>query len=206
MENKIDIKVDQPQSFLSLPEKVMNSNNGWGEYKMLVLKQLEFLSNQITDIARVLSRIDKEQGNYSTIIKSNIDNENIIDRLNVDAGLLVLLKEKIESLEKYFVSSNHSLDKRLETMNEFRESLKDQTKNYFTRQEHELYVQSVEKDLRMLRESKATFEGKASERSVVFTMVVAIIGIVLSFASLLHTFVDAADRKQSSATIVQPIK
>ena len=206
MENKIDIKVDQPPSFLSLPEKVTNSNNGWGEYKMLVLKQLEFLSSQIADIAKILSRIDKEQGNYSTVIKSNIDNQNIIDRLNVDAGLLVLLKEKVESLEKSFVSSNHSLDKRLETMNEFRESLKDQTKNYFTKPEHELYVQSVEKDLRMLRESKATLEGKASERSVVFTMVVAIIGIVLSFASLIHTFVDAADRKQSSASIVQPIK
>ena len=121
-------------------------------------------------------------------------------------GLTGLFETKIMANEKAVELASRTLSARLDLMNEFRMQLRDQSSTFFPRSEHEIYIKAVDKDIRELRESKAELAGKASEKSVAFTMIVAMIGIILSFAALMHSFVDAADRKQSSATISRPVK
>jgi hypothetical protein len=81
------------------------------------------------------------------------------------------------------------LEKRLESMNEFRAQLKDQAGTFFTRNEHDAYGTSVEKDLRVFREFKANLEGKASQTAVNIALLVSVIGIVISLISAFRGFV-----------------
>ena len=96
------------------------------------------------------------------------------------------LDEDVRILRETKASSEVSaamLEKRLESMNEFRLQLKDQAGTFFTRNEHEVYMTSVEKDLRVLRESKAMLEGKATQTAVNISTVIAIIGVALALLS-----------------------
>ena len=96
------------------------------------------------------------------------------------------LDEDVRILRETKASSEVSaamLEKRLESMNEFRLQLKDQAGTFFTRNEHEVYMASVEKDLRVLRESKAMLEGKATQTAVNISTVIAIIGVALALLS-----------------------
>jgi hypothetical protein len=82
--------------------------------------------------------------------------------------------------------SSASLEKRLETMNEFRVQIKDERSLFLPRAEYLLQHDRVVGDIRELRESRATLEGKASQTSVIITLLVGVTGIVLSVISLLH--------------------
>ena len=118
------------------------------------------------------------------------------------------LDEDVRLLRETRASSEVSaamLEKRLESMNEFRLQLKDQAGTFFTRNEHETYIVSIEKDLRVLRESKANLEGKASQSSVNIAYVLAAIGIAMSMIGLLHSFSNLSYPQQVPA-IVQPAK
>jgi hypothetical protein len=98
------------------------------------------------------------------------------------------IDEDVRILRETKASSEVSaamLEKRLESMNEFRLQLKDQAGTFYTKGEHEIYMVSVEKDLRMLRESKATLEGKASQTSVNVALIISVLGLV---AALVSTF------------------
>jgi len=155
-------------------------NNGWNEYKLLVLKQLEFLAAQIVDLTKSLVTVDKEQA------KSEL---------------------KIDDIKRNNEVNNMMLDKRLDSMNEFREALKDQTSKYLTKDEyilmHERVINDIKslqeqstkslsreeftnlhdkvnEDVRMLREHKSNLEGKASTSSVYIAYIAAAIAIILS--------------------------
>ena len=66
-------------------------------------------------------------------------------------------------------------------MNEIREQLKAQKSDFVTRPEHDFVLA----DIRDLRESRASLEGKASQNSVLFAYLVSGIGILLSVVSLI---------------------
>ena len=120
------------------------------------------------------------------------------------------LNEDVRILRETRASSEVSaamLEKRLESMNEFRLQLKDQAGTFFTRQEHGLYVTSVEKDLRMLRESKATLEGKATSLSVNISTTIAIIGVILAILSFFRgTFTVSESAQKPAITYPLPTK
>jgi len=59
-----------------------------------------------------------------------------------------------------------SMDKRLDGMNEFRDTLKDQAARFVTREEMNLVVDRLRADIKELQLAKALLEGKASEESV----------------------------------------
>jgi hypothetical protein len=100
------------------------------------------------------------------------------------------------------------MDKRLNTMNEIRESLRDQSSTMVTQGEHRLVLASieslqssiakmisredasvllgrVEEDLRVLRESRAMLAGKASQNSVVFAIALAASGLVMGVVEII---------------------
>ena len=103
----------------------------------------------------------------------------------------VTLKEHIEirlkALEDAGLKSERLLDVRLASMNEFREALKDQSTKFFTIASHEAYQKAVDADLRVLRESRALLEGKASQSTVNVALLLSTISAFTAIAGLLHS-------------------
>jgi len=93
------------------------------------------------------------------------------------------INTKIRSIEKATTLAAHTLEKRLEHMNEFRDALKNQAHQFVTRAELQNMRELIEADIRMLREAKAALEGKASQLYVTVTMLVSILGLFLAVLS-----------------------
>jgi hypothetical protein len=103
-------------------------------------------------------------------------------------GEFVTLKEyvesRIEAVEKGIEVANAVMQDRLAGMNEFRDTLKDQASRFITREEVDIKLKSIEDRVQELQLSKAAMDGKASQTHANIIMVIAIIGLVISFISL----------------------
>jgi len=77
-----------------------------------------------------------------------------------------------------------SMEKRLDSMNEFRDTLRDQATSFMPRAEVEATLNRVETDVQGLRESRAVLEGKASQNSVNIALLIAVMGAVMSCGGL----------------------
>ena len=69
-------------------------------------------------------------------------------------------------------------------MNEFRESLKDQTAKYLPRAEYDIQHQRMIEDIKSLRESRASLEGKASQKSMFIILSISIISLIISIVKM----------------------
>ena len=86
-----------------------------------------------------------------------------------------------ELMEVVRVSDKEALAKHLAWLNEMRGALKDERAErdgMFPRLEHEAYSKSVEADLRVLRESRAEMQGKASQSNLNVTFIIALAGCI----------------------------
>ena len=104
-------------------------------------------------------------------------------------GIEDLFETKIVANEKAVELASRTLSARLDLMNEFRSQLKDQANTFFPRAEHEIYMKAVDKDIRELRESRAELAGKASQKAVTISVIIAVISTLISIISLMHGFV-----------------
>lgn len=86
---------------------------------------------------------------------------------------------KFEAIYRANDVAYESMEKRLEGMNEFRDTLKDQASRFITRDEVDAIRKSIDADLRVLREYKAMVEGKASQQSVMIAYVMSGIGLLM---------------------------
>lgn len=75
-------------------------------------------------------------------------------------------ESKLKDMDKATGVALDSLNKRLEGMNEFRDSLKDQATRLVSKAEYENSHLRLEEDIRSLRESRAEIMGKASKDDV----------------------------------------
>jgi hypothetical protein len=91
---------------------------------------------------------------------------------------------RIENIEQNTKIALASADKRLDGMNEFRDTLKDQANTFATRKEVDLQVSKMEEDIKMLTASKNILEGKASQSSVIIAYIISAISIIIAVASL----------------------
>ena len=87
------------------------------------------------------------------------------------------------ALEKAVSVAYVQMDRRLDTMNEFREQLKDQSASFITKSEYFVKIDVLDKDVRELRESRAELKGKASQTSVNIGYVVSALGVILGILS-----------------------
>lgn len=94
------------------------------------------------------------------------------------------LDSKIQAIDKATILALSALEKRLESMNEFRDQLKDQASRFITREELNQAVKPLDTNIEMLREAKANFEGKASQSSVYFSMGIAVLGLIIGLIGL----------------------
>ena len=95
-----------------------------------------------------------------------------------------LNEARFQSVERAVDVASKQMEKRLEGMNEFRDSLKDQTSRFFTREEFHGAHNPIIKDIEELKLSRAALEGKASQKSVNVAYAISAIGIVISIVSL----------------------
>ena len=119
------------------------------------------------------------------ITKHVCDKENIIAELKtsctwLEKSLKEAFQAKLDGIDKATALREIALDKRLEAMNEFRGSLKDQQGNFITRSEHNFVVN----DIRELRESRAKLEGKADQSYVNRVLVLSVISILISIIAI----------------------
>lgn len=100
----------------------------------------------------------------------------------------VSLKEyvelKIDSIDKATTLAKESMELRLNSMNEFRATLKDQAGQFITRNELNIIIERISIDIKNLNTAKDIMTGKASQSSVLFSYALAIIGILISVYSL----------------------
>ena len=82
---------------------------------------------------------------------------------------------RLEDMDRATELSRESIDARLVAMNEFRDALKDQTKQYITRPEHDALCSLVAE----LRESRAELRGMASQKSVTAAFIFSIFSAAL---------------------------
>ena len=101
---------------------------------------------------------------------------------------LVTLKDYVDTrltaMDRATEQSCRAMDARLNSMNEFREALRDQSGRMATRQELEDKLMAVERDLRILREFQAELRGKASQQSVMVAYVLAMINLLMALYTL----------------------
>ena len=109
--------------------------------------------------------------------------------VSVSSREAVSLKEhfdtRLKAIEKSTDLSANTLEKRLEGMNEFRDTLRDQASRFVTRDELEVRT-SVNRDaIAELRTFKDRLEGKASASSVYIAYGISLVGLVLSIIGIL---------------------
>jgi hypothetical protein len=87
---------------------------------------------------------------------------------------------KFANIEKSTLLAQDALDVRLESMNEFRTTMKDEASHFITRSECNISKDKYASEIQRLRETNATTEGKASQKSVNIAYIIAAIGIIIS--------------------------
>ena len=117
----------------------------------------------------------KEEENIS--LREYFDNKFVELRTYIDL--------KFKSMDEANCLARENLNTRLESMNEFRDSLEDQTSHYITRTEHDALISKYDAEVRILRDSDARAEGKASQNSVVIAYLIAISGIIIGVIGLM---------------------
>jgi len=100
----------------------------------------------------------------------------------------VTLKEYVESrftsIEEAIKVALVAMDKRLDSMNEIRETMRDQASKFPTRAELEIQLSNIGKDVRELQNSRSYLAGRASQSSVNLALLISIIGIILGIVAL----------------------
>jgi hypothetical protein len=112
----------------------------------------------------------------------------------------VTLKEHfyslLQGLEKQIEQARLGMEKRLDGMNEFRDTLKDQASKFITRDavaseianlkdDFASQIANLAKDIRILNTFKDAMEGKASQRDVVVAQLMGLAGVILALVNFL---------------------
>ena len=102
-----------------------------------------------------------------------------------------MVKRRFESQERAVSTALAANEKRLDGMNEFRNTLNDQSKTFVTKAEFiglealiNAKLGAIEKAVQAIQISDATLAGKASQNAVLGAYGVAVIGIVLGIIKL----------------------
>jgi hypothetical protein len=102
-----------------------------------------------------------------------------------EVSLKEYFEARITALDKATSIASTNLEKRLDSMNEFRAALKDQTSTFVPRTEFDSIVDKMQLDIRLLRESKASNDGRVSQQALIIAYIVTGISVALSIASFL---------------------
>jgi hypothetical protein len=111
-------------------------------------------------------------------VSSNAENQREI------VSLRDFVEEKFKAVDKATTLMQENIDTRMEANNQWRDESKQRTALMVTREEFMQTNARVAEDIRYLRESKATLEGKASQSSVFIGYLISAIAILISLMSM----------------------
>jgi LPS O-antigen subunit length determinant protein (WzzB/FepE family) len=104
----------------------------------------------------------------------------------------ITLKEyvdvRINNVEQATELARAGMEKRLEGMNEFRDTLKDQASKFVTRDELNAQLDKIEALIKSLELSKAILEGKATQASFYISLFFGVVGAISGIVSLVSRF------------------
>lgn len=103
-----------------------------------------------------------------------------IDPHGNSVSVLYYVERLLAERDRALDAAHASMDKRLDSMNEFRDTLRDQAGSFVARQEHDVLARQVEE----CRRSQAMQEGKASQNSVLIAYVISAIGLAIAIVDM----------------------
>ena len=95
-----------------------------------------------------------------------------------------MVNQKFELTDKALVLSEKSMQDRLSSMNEWRQTYSDRDNLYFSIAAHEAYKEKTDASIQVLQLTGAELKGKADQRSVSVALLVAGVGIAMSMCSI----------------------
>jgi hypothetical protein len=145
---------------------------------------MEMLNYRLESMDELRAQITAERGNfvtsdrYATLLQT-------VEAIQVDLARAIALADQTDKSSSV---KRESLNKRLESMNEFRSAMKDQAASYVTRMESELNIKAVhgsfaavEARLKRLEERAANMDGRFWGFGAIFGCVFTILNVVLSW-------------------------
>ncbi len=119
----------------------------------------------------------------------NGDNHTIENKIHDLEKRFAVLEERItnhvQSTKDALNVALSAMEKRLEGMNEFRQTLSDQTKTFVTFDMYESKHEQLVLDIKELREWRANQQGKASQTSLIITLIISVTGVLLSIVDII---------------------
>ena len=95
-----------------------------------------------------------------------------------------MVNQKFDMTDKALVLEQKSIEARLASMNEWRQTYSDRDALYFSVAAHESYKERTDASIHSLQLTGAELKGKADQRSVSVALAVAGIGIAMSMCSI----------------------
>jgi len=135
-----------------------------------------------------------ESGQQTKATHKYVDEQDVTLREYLEALIRNLEKSFLahyEAQEKALITALAANEKRLDSMNEFRETLRDQNKTFATFSEQKSFEKSVNEKFETMNESikaiqisDAVLVGKASQLQFYIVMVVSVIGLIVSIVRM----------------------
>ena len=91
---------------------------------------------------------------------------------------------RVSSIDKAVELAYEQMDTRLQGMNEFRQSLRDQGNTFLTKAEFYTWKDKVDEDIRLLRETRAELAGKASQGTAILAILISVSGLLIGLIGL----------------------
>jgi len=156
------------------PSPRSNASHGYVDKQNVSLK--EYFDMRFNALEKALSDAEKAHDEHQEEITKSID-------------------DRFRAQEKAVVVALQSNEKRLDSMNEFRETLRDQNKTFITRADHDALIISYQKDIESLddkisslNEFRAELKGKASQSQLNITFIFTLISFIIGIAGLILGF------------------
>jgi hypothetical protein len=112
-----------------------------------------------------------------------------VDRLHPYVPLQEHLEKMMElqfnGMDTAINLARESMEKRLDTMNEFRDSLRDQASRFLPKAEFEASQIRITDEIKILNRSKDILSGKASQNSVILFGIISVTALVVGIMDLL---------------------
>ena len=89
------------------------------------------------------------------------------------------LEARLDAMDKAVSVSRATMETRLEGMNEFRNTLRDQASQFITRSELNVMLSKLHSDIDDLKSSRDTMQGKASQSSVMIALGFSLVSAVI---------------------------
>jgi len=93
---------------------------------------------------------------------------------------------KLTAMDNAIGLARTNMERRLDGMNEFRDTLRDQASTFVGRRELSTVIERLDADIRSLRESRAELGGKASMSAVYLGYALALLAIAVSVFSIVY--------------------